>query len=122
MKSTRALTLIALLVLAVFLPLLLLHEIEIEDSDEVCYFGVTYGSTTTWEAKLLIDKVKGYTNLFIVDSWDISKNETALNEICQYAINAGLSVIVYFDFVFFDIEQWLWLRPWMETTTQRWGG
>jgi hypothetical protein len=121
MKSTRALTLIALLVLAIILPLLLLNEIENEDSGEVCYFGVTYGSTTTWEAKLLIDKVKGYTNLFIVDSWDISTNETALTEICQYAINAGLSVIVYFDFVFFDIDQWLWLRTWMGTTTQRWG-
>jgi len=120
MKSTRALTLIALLVLAVILPLLLHYEIENQDSAKVCYFGVTYGSTTTWEAKLLIDKVKGYTNLFIVDSWDMSTNETALNEICQYAINAGLSVIVYFDYVFYDIEPWLWLHTWMETATQRW--
>ena len=121
MKSARALILIALLVVAFSLPFLLRYAVESEAPGEVFYFGVTYGSNTTWEAKLLIDRVKGYTNLFIVDSWDISTNETALNEICQYAVKAGLSVIVYFDYVFFDVEPWQWLRSWMETATQKWG-
>ena len=78
MKSAWALALIAILVFAVSLPVYVRYSIESEASGEEFFFGVTYGSNTTREAKILIDKVKGYTNLFIVDSWDISTNETAL--------------------------------------------
>jgi len=121
MKSALVLTLVALMIFGVILPVYLFCSSKSETVEEQFFFGVTYGSNTTWEAKLLIDKVKGYTNLFIIDSWDISTNETALNDICQYAVNAGLSVIVYFDYVFYEVEQWSWLRNWMETTRQRWG-
>jgi len=121
MKSALVLTLVALMIFGVSLPVYLFCSSKSETVEEQFFFGVTYGSNTTWEAKLLIDKVKGYTNLFIIDSWDISTNETALNDICQYAVNAGLSVIVYFDYVFYEVEQWSWLRNWMETTRQRWG-
>ena len=121
MKSALVLTLVALLIFGVSLPVYLFCSNKSETIEEQFFFGVTYGSNTTWEAKLLIDKVKGYTNLFIIDSWDISTNETALNDICQYAVNAGLSVMVYFDYVFYEVEQWSWLRNWMETTRQRWG-
>ncbi len=123
MKSVWTILLIALLVVAVSLPIYL-NSIVVKDDnsgDAPLFFGVTYGSNTTQEAKILIDEVKGYTNLFIVDSWDISTNETALNEICQYAMDSGLSVIVYFDYVFFEPKEWSWLRAWMETTTQKWG-
>ena len=121
MKSALVLTLVALMIFGVSLPVYLFCSSKSETVEEQFFFGVTYGSNTTWEAKLLIDKVKGYTNLFIIDSWDISTNETALNDICQYAVNAGLSTMVYFDYVFYEVEQWSWLRNWMETTRQRWG-
>ncbi len=120
-KSVLVLTLSALLILCVSLPVFFFCSNESGVVEEQFFFGVTYGSNTTQEAKLLIDKAKGYTNLFIVDSWDISTNETALNEICQYAVNSGLSVMVYFDYVFYEVEQWSWLRNWMETTRERWG-
>ncbi len=60
------------------------------------YVGVAFGGNTTQEAKLLIDKVKGYTNLFILDAGRnaLTQNETAVNEICNYAVANGLSVIV----------------------------
>ncbi len=60
------------------------------------YVGVAFGGNTTEEAKVLIDKVKGYTNLFILDSGRnaITQNETAVDEICDYAVANGLSVIV----------------------------
>jgi len=32
------------------------------------YVGVAFGGNTTEEAKVLIDRVKSYTNLFILDS------------------------------------------------------
>ncbi|MGA3110568.1 MAG: hypothetical protein ABSE15_00865 [Candidatus Bathyarchaeia archaeon] len=60
------------------------------------YVGVAFGGNTTEEAKVLIDKVKGYTNLFILDSGRnaLTQNETAVDEICDYAVANGLSVIV----------------------------
>jgi hypothetical protein len=52
------------------------------DDDQDFYFGVSFGGNTTAEAKLLIDKVKDYSNYFLINSYDLSNNETALNEIC----------------------------------------
>ena len=112
----------ALLVTAVCFPIIYVHnENKKEASNEEFFFGVSFGGNTTNEAKLLIDKVKDYTNLFVINSWDISKNETALNEICQYAVDANMSIIVYFDYVFYNPEPWLWLNTWMDTTKERWG-
>ena len=121
MKTAWTLALIVLLVFAVSLPVYVHFSSESESPVQDFYFGVTFGGNTTSEAKLLIDKVKGYTNLFIVASWDISQNETALNEICQYAVNSGMSVIVYFDYVFFNVEPWAWLQNWFETAQAKWG-
>jgi len=112
----------ALLVTAVSLPIIYVHnENKKEASNEEFFFGVSFGGNTINEAELLIDKVKDYTNLFIVNSWDISKNETALNEICQYAVDSNLNIIVYFDYVFYNPKPWLWLNSWMDTTKERWG-
>jgi hypothetical protein len=62
-------------------------------SKEEFFFGVTFGSETAEEARLLIDKVKDYTNLFVVDSWTLCTNETALNEVCEYAVKADLNLL-----------------------------
>ena len=121
MRSALAVFLIVLLVLSVVLPLLYCYHFQQKSVSDGFYFGVTYGSDTVWEAKLLIDKVKDYSNLFIVDSWDISTNETALTAICDYAVSSGLSVMVYFDYVFFDVAPWLWLRGWLENAKHLWG-
>ncbi len=83
------------------------------------YFGVTYGGNTTAGAKQLIDKVQNYTNLFVEDSYPISTNETALNEVCSYAISKGLSVIVYFSFISHLISPWQ--ISWVEDAKQNWG-
>jgi len=122
MKLAWLLFLIALLVSVAFLAVVYVYyQIKNEGSNEIFFFGVTYGSNTTSEAKLLIDRVKGYTNLFVVNSWDISENETALTEICEYAVDAKMNVIVYFDYIFYDVKPWLWLRTWLNTAKERWG-
>src|SRR3989304_1658185 len=100
MKLLWLLLLVALLVSAVCLPIVYVHyTIKDEASKENLLFGVSFGLNTTSEAKLLIDKVKGYTNLFLINSWGISTNETSLNEICQYAVKATVSYIGSVDFI-----------------------
>ena len=88
------------------------------------YVGVSFCGDTVAEAKLLIDRIKGYTNLFVLQSGPISRNETATTEICDYAVNAGLKIIVYFgDLTPKTSEEngWGWRLTWVNTTRYRWG-
>jgi hypothetical protein len=87
---------------------------EIDGRD--VYFGVTFSSNTTAEARLLIDRVKHYTNLLVVDSGPVSDNETMLNEICDYATNGELSIVVFFGNLTHS-----WQLPWINNAKQRWG-
>ena len=67
--------------------------------EAMVYLGVTYCGNNVTEAKLLIDKVKGYTNLFVIQSGSLQTNVSAINRICSYAIESGLHIIVYFSAV-----------------------
>lgn len=120
MKLALSFFLIILLVSATLLSIIYVgNQSGNEDSREKFYFGVMHGSNSTTEAKLLIEKVKDYANLFVLGSWDININETSLNEVCNYAVDAGMSIIVYFDFL--PVATYPWLPTWLETTKERWG-
>ena len=82
------------------------------------YFGVSFCGNTTTEAKLLIDKTKDYTNLFVLQSGPISKNETAINIICDYAVDSGLDFIVFFGWFDTDCP---WQILWLDFAKDRWG-
>jgi hypothetical protein len=82
------------------------------------YFGVSFGGQTVQQAKTLIDKTRSHTNLFVIDSYDLSTNETALNEVCDYAAQSGLNFIVYFDFV--SRVAYPWHQTWLDTAKDRW--
>jgi len=82
------------------------------------YVGVSFCGNTTQEAQLLIDKVKTYTNLFVLQSGPISTNETATTEICDYAASQGLNLIVYFGW--FDPD-YSWRYFWVENAPERYG-
>ncbi len=62
------------------------------------YFGVTYCGNSTVEAKQLVDKVKNYTNLFVIQSGPLMSNLPAMKEICDYAVDSGLDIIVYYAY------------------------
>src|SRR3990172_8987927 len=89
-----------------------------EGGEPSFYVGVTFGGNATAEAKLLIDRVKRFTNLFVIQSGPVSRNETAMTEISEYAIDAGLHLIVYFGW--FDPQQ-PWQLPWLNNAKRRWG-
>jgi hypothetical protein len=117
MKTIAWLLLIILAVSAALPFAYWYHASSTTRADEF-HFGVTYGFNTTSEAKLLIDQVKNYTDLFVIDSWDVTTNETMLDEICQYAANAGLKFIVYFDLV--SRTTYPWHREWLASAKTRW--
>jgi hypothetical protein len=117
--ETKACFLLVVLAVSVALPYMCTyHAWNTIDKDEF-YFGVTYGFNSTTEAKLLIDKVKPYTNLFVVDSWDLATNESLLNEVCDYAAAAGLNFIVYFDLI--SQTTYPWHQDWFHMAQTRWG-
>ena len=92
------------------------------------YVGVTFCSNTTQEAKLLVNRVKNYTNLFVIDSLSMILNETALNEVCDYVVDSDMSFIVWFG-AFYRTElpgppgvpPLPWHIPWLDSARERWG-
>jgi hypothetical protein len=114
------LPLLAVLIISVSLPYMYVYyRIWDATAKDEFFFGVSFGQDTAEEAKLLIDKVKDYTNLFVINSWAISINETALNEICEYAVKADLKFIVYFDLI--SRITYPWHQKWLDTAKERWG-
>ena len=85
------------------------------------YVGVTFCGNTTAEAKLLIDKIEAYTNLFVLQSGVISTNETATTEICDYAVASGLNIIVNLGVNWTYDRVWTWQFPWFESARHRYG-
>ena len=60
------------------------------------FVGVELAYGDIGDLKNLVDKVENYTNLFVIGSLEISFNRTALNEACDYIVEAGLYSIVLF--------------------------
>jgi hypothetical protein len=116
---------IVLLVSSILLPVVYFeHQSQSGVQNNEVYFGVTFGLNTTSEAKLLVDKVKGFTNLFIVDSWTLDTlnetiNGTSLTEVCDYAVSQGLNIIVYFAFISHVVYPWHF--GWVEYAKARYG-
>jgi len=70
------------------------------------------------DLKLMVDKVKNYTNLFVIGSLEISFNQTALDEACDYVVDAGLYLIVLFT----DSEKYNYtIFDWMVEAKQKYG-
>jgi hypothetical protein len=88
------------------------------------YTGATFCGNTSAEASLLIDRVKGYTDLFVILSGPVSNNETAMTENYEYAVNAGLHIIVFFgdlDSRVLALKNLEWRLSWIKMAKQKMG-
>ncbi|MGE5533762.1 MAG: hypothetical protein ACM3UN_05380, partial [Bacillota bacterium] len=87
------------------------------------FIGIETGwNSTLGDCEALIDKVKNYTNLFIIASPLIISNETLLNQTCDYAYKAGLYFMpVYFQDFYNDTGIGYTPSSWFTTARERYG-
>lgn len=114
----KALALLVIILILVSTTAFVVHYSLLGENKEAkpFYVGVTYCGNSTEEAKTLIDRVKGYTNLFVLQSGSLQKFPDEINEICDYAVSSGMYFIVYFG-----VDKWWFLNNWLETCADRWG-
>jgi len=115
MKKVLAVS--AILIIIALLAVLFIgyDSLKTTETPEV-YVGVTYCGNSVAEGKLLIDKVKGYTNLFVLQSNTLHRDLPSVDELGDYAVSSGLHFLPYFSAY---IEQTF--SAWIETAKQRWG-
>ena len=68
-----------------------------DNADAEFFVGVEFAySGNIDDLKALVDKVKDYTNVFVIGALEISFNQTKLDESSDYVVDAGLHLIVFF--------------------------
>jgi len=118
-KKIFILTLILLTTIAATAFLVPHALIDTNTETKPFYVGVSFCGNTTTEAKRLIDRVKTYTNLFVLQSGNIRENETATKEICDYAVAQGLNIIL--NLGIHNDTTFPWQLPLLQNAKQRWG-
>ena len=107
--------LVAIVLTSVFAALQLFRKTETP-----IYVGVevAYEHGTATDVEVMVDRIRHYANLIVIGSLDISFNETALNETCDYVSNAGLNFIVLFT----DSTKYTYsIFDWMSAAKQKYG-
>ena len=118
MKRVSKLVICSILILTV-LSVAIMANITLAETNadnETFYVGVTFCGHTVEEAKHMIDKVKDYTNLFIINSGILIYDIPAVEEIGDYAVASGLNFATSFGPYFYSVPP-----GWVETAQQRWG-
>ena len=117
------------LVVAVVASLLLISVItpinytaHSQEEQKSFYVGVTYCGSSVEEAKELIDEVKGYTNLFVLQSGPFMQDIAAMKEIGDYAVSSNLSYAVSSSMnnIFRGLSNRA-LSNWLIEAKERWG-
>jgi hypothetical protein len=80
------------------------------------YVGVAYCGNSVAEGKILIDKVKGYTNLFVLQSGPLQRDFSSVDELGDYAVSAGMYFLPYFG-TYIQAS----FSSWLESAKERWG-
>ena len=115
------LLLILLLAISSLVLLKVYPDLGKTDASPHVNVGVAFCGNTTTEAKLLIDRVRTYTNLFVMDTAGnpLSRNQTSVEEVCDYAVTQGLKIIINMGTVFTE-NAWFWQSLSLDGIKQRW--
>jgi hypothetical protein len=111
---TAALTIVAVAIVLVAGFLAAKQTASTKTADS--YVGIAYTGDTVEDGKALIDKVKGYTNLFVLNSGLLQRDFDSVNELGNYAVNAGMYFLPYFG----NYVQ-ATFAPWLESAKEKWG-
>ena len=115
-RAFAAITVIVIIAIALFTSILLSrNDSSKESGTPAAYVGVAYCGNTVSEGKLMIDKVKGYTNLFVLQSGLLQRDLSSVDALGDYAVAAGMYFLPYFGQVQPS------LLTWLETAKQKWG-
>jgi hypothetical protein len=115
MKRMFAVLAIVLIAVASVAAFFALYNVPNIPEEYKTFVGVTYCGNSVEGGKLLIDKVKGYTNLFVLQSGTLQRNLNSVEQLGDYAVSKGLCFLPYFG---------SYIPPsfslWLENATQRW--
>jgi len=101
-KLRRSTLLFCFTLIAIIVSPLLLVALNVgvneQQSGPEFFVGVEYAidNHSVEGCKALVDRVKNFTNLFVVDSIGITFDINNLNEVCNYVYDAGLYFLVFF--------------------------
>ena len=115
-----AILLMVVIILSLFLAL---NWYSSKTSNRQFYVGVEYAyGSQAGEVKALVDKVKDYTNLFVIGSVELTFNKTALDESCDYIFNSGLNFIVLFTGIdMYNYSNGYTIMNWMVDAQHKYG-
>ena len=116
MKRIFIFAIVVVLIVALVSAFVVTSFVLEANKHEEFYVGVTYCGNSTADAKLLVDKVANYTNLFVVQSGPLMTDSPAIIEIGDYAVANGLHFAV-----FYDTSQIPERAQWLSNVSQRWG-
>jgi len=109
---------LAIIIIAIVSAAVLLTEYDASKNvgkKQEIYVGVAYCGNSVEDGKLLIDRVKGYTNLFVSQSGLLQRDLNSVDELGDYAVSAGLYFLPYFGVYVPNLSLWL------QNATRRWG-
>lgn len=115
-RAFTAVIVIVIIIIALIAGILLTHNDSSRGSENTtAYIGVAYCGNSVSEGKMMIDRLKGYTNLFVLQSGLLERNLASVDEVGDYAVAAGMYFLPYFGQVQPSLLSWL------EAAKQKWG-
>ncbi len=116
MKRKYVATLAVIVIITVLSAAFFVVKFDGSDRPADAFVGVAYCGNSVADGKMLIDKVKGYTNLFVLQSGLLQRDFKSVDELGDYAVSAGMFFLPYFGaYVQASFSSWL------DSAKVRWG-
>jgi hypothetical protein len=118
-KNAKVILLTAILLGSFFLANAFTTKAQAQTPD--VFVGVDVAFQDMTQIKSLVNEISSYTNFFVVGCSAITRNETKLDETCQYLYDKGLSFVIYQEWPLGYTFPFLSSSNWIEIAKNRWG-